>query len=187
MHQPERCAHRGSRDAITVDVNLSTIGTTHLRYNRWATERVLDEINAMPAEVLVKDLKGSFASIYDTLKHVYQADAIWWDRLQGRPTSSLDSYEAPGCTWEMKDAWMALHDKMIDWATALREEDWSREMPYKTLAGLAMESPIWQMVLHLVNHGTHHRGQVTTMIRQLGSKPVNLDLISFYRQQAVPA
>jgi uncharacterized damage-inducible protein DinB len=167
---------------ITVDVTFSTVGTTHLRYHRWATERVLDEINAMPAEQLAKDLKGSFPSIYDTLAHIYQADAIWWDRLSGRVTGTRDDYPAPGCTWELKEAWMTLHDKMIDWAMGLSDEDWLRQMSYKTLSGMSMVTPVWEMVLHVVNHGSYHRGQVTTMIRQLGSKPVNLDLIGFYRE-----
>jgi uncharacterized damage-inducible protein DinB len=167
-------------------VTFSNIGTTQLRYNRWATERVLDEINAMPAEEVVKDLKGSFPSIYNTLSHLYQADSIWWDRLSGRPTGSVDDYPVQGCTWELKAEWMALHDKMIEWAMGLSEEDWTRPMSYKTFAGKPMVTPVWQIVLHLVNHGSHHRGQVTTMIRQLGSKPVNLDLIGFYREhQAV--
>ena len=47
-----------------------------------------------------------------------------------------------------------------------------------------MVSPLWQMVLHIVNHGTHHRGQITHMLRQLGQKPVNLDLIGYYRRQS---
>ncbi|HEX4810027.1 MAG TPA: DinB family protein [Bryobacteraceae bacterium] len=164
-------------------MTFSIIGTTHLRYNRWATERVLDEINAMPAELLVKDLKGSFPSIYETMAHLYQADSIWWDRLSGRPSGTLADYPAPGCTWELKEAWMALHYKMIDWASGLTDDDWTRQMSYKTLAGMPMLTPLWEMVLHVVNHGSHHRGQVTTMIRQLGSKPVNLDLLAFYRER----
>jgi uncharacterized damage-inducible protein DinB len=77
---------------------------------------------------------------------------------------------------------MTLHDKMIEWAMGLNDEDWLRQMSYKTLSGMPMVTPLWEMVLHVVNHGSYHRGQVTTMIRQLGSKPINLDLIGFYRE-----
>jgi uncharacterized damage-inducible protein DinB len=162
-------------------VTFSNIGGGHLRYHRWATSQVLQEATPLPSEQLVKDLKGSFASVYDSLVHLFQADSIWLDRLQGRPTGVLTDYAAPGCTFELRDAWLAVLDKMVDWAEGLSEADWSREMSYKTLAGIPYNTLLWQMVLHIVNHGSHHRGQITCMLRQLGIKPVNLDLIGFYR------
>lgn len=134
-----------------------------------------------PAEQLLKNCKGSFGSIYETLVHLYQADAIWWDRLQGRPTGTLADYQAPGCTYELRDAWFGVHEKMLAFAEPLTEAGWTREMSYKTLAGVPYQTPVWQMVLHVVNHGSHHRGQITGMLRQLGVKPVNLDLIGYYR------
>ncbi len=137
----------------------------------------------MPAEQLVKDLRGSFPSVYGTLVHLYQADSIWMDRLEGRPSGALADYVAPGCTFELREAWLGLLDKMLAWAEALSETEWSRVMSYKSLAGISYTTPLWQMVLHVVNHGTHHRGQITGMLRQLGVKPVGLDLIGFYRVQ----
>lgn len=163
-------------------MRFSEISGTHLRYHRWATGRVLEETIPVPAEQLVKDLKGSFHSVYDTLVHVFQADSIWLDRLEGRPTGALADYAAPGCTYELRDAWMGVLDKMITWGEAQNEADWSREMSYKNLAGMTYKTPLWQMVLHIVNHGSYHRGQITGMLRQLGVKPVNLDLIGFYRE-----
>jgi len=166
----------------TEDVTFSHIGGTHLRYHRWATSQVLQQTTPLPSEELVKDLKGSFHSIYDTLVHLFQADSIWLDRLEGRPTGVLADYEAPGCTFELSEAWMKVLDKMVGWGDELTEADWSREMSYKTLAGVPYNTPIWQMVLHVVNHGTHHRGQIISMLRQLGSKPKGLDLMHFYRE-----
>jgi uncharacterized damage-inducible protein DinB len=167
--------------AIHEHVTLSNVGVVHVRYHRWATDQVLQETTPLPAEQLVKDLKGSFQSIYDTLVHIFQADSIWLDRLEGRPTGVLADYPAPGCTFELRDAWIGILDRMVDWAGGLSEDDWSREMSYKTLAGVPYNTRLWQMVLHVVNHGSHHRGQVTSMLRQLGIKPVNLDLLGFYR------
>ncbi len=162
---------------------LASLGVTHLRYHQWATGQILEETVPLPADQLVKPLGGSFANVYDTLVHMYQADCIWLDRLNGIPTGKLADYEAPGCTYELKDAWTALAAKNVAWAQGLSENDWLREMSYKTLAGVPHETPLWQMILHIVNHGTHHRGQITNMLRQLGLKPVNLDLIAFYRNK----
>jgi uncharacterized damage-inducible protein DinB len=161
---------------------LGTVAVSHLRYNQWATGQVLDETAPLPSEQLIKNLGGSFSSIYDTLVHLYRADAIWVDRLNGISTGLLEAYEAPGCTYDLQIAWNQMLAKMVVWGESLTEEEWHREMSYKTLAGVPLVTPLWQMVLHVVNHGTHHRGQITHMLRQLGLKPVNLDLIGFYRR-----
>jgi uncharacterized damage-inducible protein DinB len=168
-------------------VTFSEISLAHLRYNRWATSRVLDEVTPLPSEQLLRDLGGSFHSIYDTVVHLFQADSIWLDRLEGRPTGGLADYAAPGCTFELHDAWTGVLDKMIHWAEAQNEADWSRDLSYKSLAGVSYATPLWQMVLHIVNHGSHHRGQITSMLRQLGVKPVNIDLIGFYRESKAHA
>ena len=162
-------------------MSFSEIGCTHLRYHRWATEQVLDLCFQQPAEQLLKKCNSSFGSVYDTLVHLYQADAIWWDRLQGRPTGVLADYQAPGCTFELREAWFSVQNKMISFAEQQHDDGWTHEMSYKTLAGIPYQTPVWQMVLHIVNHGTHHRGQITGMLRQLGIKPVTLDLIGYYR------
>jgi uncharacterized damage-inducible protein DinB len=163
---------------------LGTVSVTHLRFNQWATGQVLEETVPLASEQLMKDLGGSFSCIYNTLVHLYRADCIWQDRLHGVPTGPLEAYEAPGCTYDLQTAWNEMLAKMLAWGEGLTEDDWRREMSYKTLAGVSMVSPVWQMVLHVVNHGTHHRGQITHMLRQLGLRPVNLDLIGFYRKMA---
>jgi uncharacterized damage-inducible protein DinB len=154
---------------------------THLRYHRWATEQVLKQAQALDAERQMRNLQGSFGTLYGTLAHLFQADAIWLDRLQGKPTRSLADYEAPGCTYDLGDEWLKLLDRMIKLAEGLSQDGWTGKLAYKLLNGTPFESSRWQIVLHVVNHGTHHRGQVTHMLRQLGEKPLGLDLIRFYR------
>jgi uncharacterized damage-inducible protein DinB len=160
-------------------VTLSGTLVTQLRYHRWATGIVLEEAIALSAEQLMTPIESSFACIYDTIVHLYQSDRIWLDRLEGRPSGKFEDYEAPGCMWELRDAWVAVQERMLDYASSLRDAE--REIDYKNLAGHSFRSSIWQIILHIVNHGTHHRGQITTMLRQLGVKPENLDLIRFYR------
>ena len=162
-------------------MTFSDIASEHLRYHRWATERVIGKCLDIPAELLVKDLKGSFPTIYDYLAHLYQADKIWLDRLEGRPTGAREDYAAPGCTWELRDAWLIVQDKMIVWANTVEESAWPEARTYGTFSSGSFQSALWQMVLHVVNHGTHHRGQITNMLRQVDVKPENIDLIAFYR------
>ena len=56
-------------------------------------------------------------------------------------------------------------------------------LAYRDLKGRAYEQPLWQLILHVVNHGTHHRGQVSGFLRSLGHVPPPLDLVAYYRQQ----
>ena len=55
------------------------------------------------------------------------------------------------------------------------------------MAGAPQAQPLWQMLQHLVNHCTYHRGQIATMLRQLGAKTLGTDLILYYREQALRA
>jgi uncharacterized damage-inducible protein DinB len=165
---------------------LGSLAVTQFRYNQWATNQVLEETLTLPSDQLLKTLNGSFPSIYATVVHLYQADCIWLDRLQGLPTAALSDYEVPGCNFEFRDAWSAILDKMVAKAESLSENDWLQEVSYKTLAGVPCKNPLWQLALHIVNHGTHHRGQITGMLRQLGVKPANLDLLGYYRNNPLP-
>lgn len=155
---------------------------THLRYHRWATEQVLKQVQVLDAERQMRNLQGSFGTLYDTLVHLYQADSIWLDRLEGKPLLSREDYAAPGCTYDLGDAWLKLIDRMIGLAEALSEDSWTRKISYKLFSGKSFETPRWQVILHVVNHGTHHRGQITHMLRQIGEKPAALDLIRFYNE-----
>jgi uncharacterized damage-inducible protein DinB len=167
-------------------VTLSTTLLTQLQYHRWATEQVMEETVALSAEQLMKNLKTSFGGVYETIVHLYQSDRIWLDRLEERPSGKFEDYAAPGCVWELRDAWAEVQQQLIAFASGLTESSVDRSITYKNLAGQTFTSPIWQILLHIVNHGTHHRGQVNSMIRQLGRTPVNLDLIRYHRS-IVPA
>ena len=79
-------------------------------------------------------------------------------------------------------AWTVTEQNVRNFVEAGGEQGVQRVFEYKTLAGVAGRSPLWQMVQHVVNHGSYHRGQVTTMLRQLGAKPSkSMDLVAFYR------
>ena len=169
-------------------MTFSSTLKTQLAFHRWATELVMEETLALPAELLMKNLKSSFNCIYDTLAHLYQSDRIWLDRLEQRPAGQPADYEAPGCTWELRDAWLPAVDRMIALGGKLeKDEDANQVISYRNLAGQSFSSPVWQIILHVVNHGTYHRGQITTMIRQLGHTPKNMDLIRYYRTLGVAA
>ena len=69
----------------------------------------------------------------------------------------------------------------------LNQADLDRVFEYKTLKFGVYRNPLWESMQHLVNHGTYHRGQVTTLLRQLGAQPIASDLMHFYRERATAA
>ena len=78
----------------------------------------------------------------------------------------------------------ALHERWRVWAADVTDDRAGSIISYRDMKGNAWETPIWQIVLHVVNHGTHHRGQAAGFLRSLGHTPPPLDEIAYFREQA---
>jgi uncharacterized damage-inducible protein DinB len=126
--------------------------------------------------------------VLDTLVHVYSAEWIWHRRWQGEsPSAHVDTSQFVSIA-ALREAWLALEQQVRRFVEGLDPDDLSRMLDYKLMNGQPFTSPYWQMIVHLVNHGTYHRGQVATMIRQLGAKPADsTDMIVFFREHSVTA
>jgi len=149
----------------------------HVRFNRWATARTLDSVRPLSPEELDRPIGGSYGTLRATVGHIYMADSIWWDRLQGRP-ADLSRYEPPADRAAWEEQWLALLDQYIEYAQAA---DWNQTIAYQDTKGNPYRNPVWQTLLHLTNHDSFHRGQVSNMLRQLGHTPTPQDLIMYYR------
>ena len=152
-----------------------------LRFSEWATRRTLESAAALSQEELHRNLGNSYGGVFDTLNHIYQADAIWFDRLMGLPTDNLDKYESSVELAGLSEQWLALHDGYLAWAATLQPADWDRIVPHRNTKGEFSRQAVWRIVLHVVNHASYHRGQITTMLRQLGREAVATDLMLYYR------
>jgi len=152
-----------------------------VRYNAWATRRVLESVNVMNCDEFRRDLGSSYGGIYGTLAHIFQADSIWFDRLIGVPTASLANYAPDADFAGFSRQWLAVLDRWVSWAEALDDAGWDRIVPYRNTKGEPDSQPAWRIALHVVNHASYHRGQITTMLRQLGREPLGTDLMAFYR------
>ena len=165
-------------------MNLQTLQTL-LDYHYWARDRVLDAAERLTPEQLTRDLGNSFPSVRDTLVHLFSADWIWCSRWEGAsPKAMLDPKTFPDVA-SIRAAWKEHEQKVRTILTQLGENGITRGIEYTTLNGVAQAQPFWQILQHVVNHGSYHRGQVTTMLRQLGAAPPqSLDLIAFYREHS---
>ena len=155
-------------------------------YHYWATWRLLDAVEPLEAERFTRDLQNSFPSVRDTLSHLHSAEWIWLSRLRGQsPTAFLphDRFAEPA---DARRAWRDTEADMRDYVAGVDEARLASVLEYRLMNGLPGATPIGRILQHVVNHGTYHRGQVTTMLRQLGAAPgKSQDLIAFYRELAV--
>jgi uncharacterized damage-inducible protein DinB len=153
-------------------------------YNAWANQRSLAAAQKLTVEQFTKPMGSSFSSIRDTLAHIYGAEWIWLERFQGRSPSALPNMSQFPDVQTLREAWLVHEERLLAFVAGLTQADLDRTMEYKTLKFGVYSNPLWQSMLHVVNHGTYHRGQVTTLLRQLGAQPILLDLMHFYRDRS---
>lgn len=153
-------------------------------YDAWANARALDACSALTPERFTKDLGSSFPSVRDTLAHIMSAQWIWNERFHGRPTAGLPKSDQYTDLAILGERWAEVQRDLLGFVNKLSDADLERTFEYRDTKGNAHRNVYREVLQHLANHGTYHRGQVTTLLRQLGVKPVNTDLIVFYRELA---
>jgi uncharacterized damage-inducible protein DinB len=151
-------------------------------YHYWARDRMLAAVARLSPDQYTQPIESSFRSVRDTVVHVYAAEWIWYSRWHGdSPTSLIPGDRFPDVD-SVREAWVALEQDLRGYVASLDEAAISTRVEYKLLNGKAGSSPFRHMLQHVVNHATYHRGQVTTLLRQLGAAPPEpTDLIAFYR------
>jgi uncharacterized damage-inducible protein DinB len=152
-------------------------------YNAWANHRVLDSCGALTAEQFSRDLGSSFPSVRETLRHILFAEWLWLERWRGRSPSGPLPGEYPDLK-TIRAKWTIVEGDLFGYVRGLSPADLDRVVHYRNTKGHSFSNPMWQMLQHVVNHGSYHRGQVTTLLRQLGAAAVATDLIAFYRERA---
>ena len=156
-------------------------------YNAWADRRSLSAAAKLSPDQFVKPMGSSFSSVRDTLAHIFGAEWIWLERFQGRSPASLPDVTQYADVERLGEAWGEFEPRLLNFVRSVTQKDLDRVMEYKTLKFGVYSNPLWQSMQHLVNHGTYHRGQVTTLLRQHGGQPILTDLMHFYRERAVAA
>lgn len=152
----------------------------HVDYMIWASTRALDAAAALDEDELSRDFGTAHRSVLGTLIHVFDAERIWLRRIHGEDSGSSPLPEPAGLA-ALREHWLSVHQGWKDWAAAIGAEDAAAVLSYRDLRGNPWRTPVWQVVLHVVNHGTHHRGQISGFLRAMGHVPPPLDLIAYCR------
>ena len=156
------------------------VSFTHYEY--WANERLLQVIMELTEEQQQQEIISSFPSVHKTFLHIWDASTIWWQRLQKAEEIIVPSLSFHPSLEDVEKGLLNQNRDWIAWVKDVSEEELESILPYKSMKGDSYAQPVKEIVLHLNNHGTYHRGQLVTMLRQLGvTKIPQVDYILFSR------
>lgn len=162
---------------------MKEILTNYTNYNLWANTKLLNLLKEIDAARLDKELKSSFQSINKTVCHIWGAEDIWHQRLNGieKPTAagfnySRDAIKAIDSALKMS----AMFNKFVE---SKDESYFQTYQSYKDLKGNSHSNPHWQIIMHCMNHSTYHRGQIVTMLREVGITTIpSTDMMGYFRE-----
>jgi uncharacterized damage-inducible protein DinB len=156
---------------------------TMFGYNYWAKDRLLGVVEKLTPEQFTKYLGSSHGSVHGTLTHLMGAEEIWLKRWKGEPITSFRKPEDVPTFEALQNHWKMVEMEVLGFCHMLKtEDDIHRMIIYKDLKGNEYRQPLFQLMQHLINHSTFHRGQIVTMLRQLGVQPVATDMIVYFRE-----
>lgn len=149
-------------------------------YNGWANARMLDAVSALTEEQFTKDLSSSHRCVRDTLTHIIAAEWIWLMRWKGvSPRALFNPVDFPGLA-PLRVKWAEVEREQMDFVRTVTDKSLDTVIAYVNTKGEEWRYPLRQMMQHVVNHSSYHRGQVTTLLRQLGAEPALTDFLAFF-------
>ena len=152
-------------------------------YDEWAINKLLEAAAQLDSDAFRKDLGASFRSVHGTLAHIYGAQRLWLTRWKGSSPATLISPEEIPTASELKKRWQELYAGLRAYILPLTTEQLHSPFGYQDTKGNRWSEPLYQQIQHLLFHSMYHRGQVVTLLRQLGQTPPQTDLIVYYRSR----
>jgi len=137
-------------------------------YNVWANQRITDVILSLPEEKQKAEIASSFNSLHTTILHIWDAESIWWQRMKLHERFVRPSDNPKGSTRDVINGLLSQSKLWEGWVSNASELSLDHVFQYYNNKKEPVKMPIYQMVLHVFNHSTYHRGQLITMLRQLG-------------------
>lgn len=160
---------------------------TMATYNHWMNQKLYAICAEIPDELRKADRGAYFKSIHGTLNHLLYGDRVWLGRFLEQPFHGKVGEELYSDFDELRHQREITDRDLIEWAKSLASEWLSRSLTYTSgIDGKTRVLPTWLLVTHLFNHQTHHRGQLTTLLSQLGYDPGITDLPWLPSLNAIP-
>ena len=149
-------------------------------YNIWANQKIIDVILALPEEKQLAEVPSSFNSLHKTLLHMWDAESVWWQRMKLHERFIRPSDNFKGTTQDAVNGLMSQSYLWEGWVSNVSELMLEHVFEYRNDKKEQIKMPIWQMLTHVFNHNTYHRGQLINMLRQLGIEKLPQTDFSFW-------
>lgn len=153
------------------------------KYNSWANARILNAAAKVMQEQFIAPASHPHNDLRHALTHTLFAEWIWRNRWMGQSQPAPFLSEDFPTFDALKARWMEEEKMLGDFAASLTDEKLNSTFQYKTMKGEAYENILWQVMTHVVNHGTQHRSEAAAILTELGHSPGDIDLIVFLREQ----
>lgn len=163
---------------------MKEIFVQYAAYNLWANGLLLNVVKTLSEQQRRTEVKSSFSSVHNTLLHLLDAESIWWQRLKLQERINRPGDGFTGDFSELSKKLLEQNKLWVEWVNSAGEHTLQHEFIYHNQNGERFKQPVYQMLLHLFNHGTYHRGQLVNLLRQLGVEKIpQTDFIVWSRRK----
>jgi uncharacterized damage-inducible protein DinB len=161
--------------------DLPTLARSLLAYTMWADRQHLDALETLPVEHLTLDTGTSFGSLLGTVAHVLGSEQVWLARFLGAPLERYPEVADFPDLAAVRTGFEELWPQMGFFLAGLQGEQLEVDLAWISRGGNSYRRPLWEALVHMSHHSAYHRGQLTTMLRQLGHAAPSTDLIGWFQ------
>ncbi len=155
-------------------------------YNAWANRRCFAALEPLPAEAYFRDLKSSHGGLHGTLCHIVWAEQLWLNRWLAQPNPAVPQGRDLTTLAAARARWEGIEAERAAFLAGLSERRLDETMTVSPSTGGEYVNRLREMFRHAIDHSSYHRGQLVTLLRQVGATPPGTGLIVFYRERRAP-
>lgn len=160
--------------------------TQYSVYHQWANRLIIDTIEKLPEALQEQQMVSSFPGLKATLLHMWDAESIWWQRMKLLENITRPSENFSGSINNIENGLMQQSKQWHEWIINATDHMLEHEFIYYNTKREKFKQAVFQMLLHIFNHATYHRGQLVTMLRQMGIKVIPpTDFIVWSRKRSI--
>jgi uncharacterized damage-inducible protein DinB len=151
----------------------------YYRFNAWANNRILNTATQISSEQYSAESNPSFGSVHNTLAHIMSVQWVWLNRWRGVSLSGFYDPKSFPDLASLRSRWDEVEHETQDFTRTLTEERLVETITYINFRGKQWSHPLWQMMLHQVNHATQHRSETALILTNLNHSPGAVDFLVY--------
>lgn len=141
-------------------------------YNLWANNTLCAAVLQLDESRLQQIMPGSFPNLYTTILHIWDAESGWWQRMEAHSQLIIPSKQFNPTTREAVNGLLQQSLLWSNWVRQATAEQLARQLAYANSKGQSFTASCYEIIVHVCNHSTYHRGQLVSMLRQLGETTI---------------